>query len=109
MSIRPHHPEASDPFESPKTFTLRSPIKDEKGNEIAAEVTLREPCAGDIEQIEKDSIKDGATTALIRLISKQSKLSPTDIRRLGGRDFNDLTGYLGGFLESPKKGETSES
>lgn len=97
-------------LETPKTFTLRAPIKDEKGNEIANEVTLREPIASEIEQFEKDAAKDGGATALIRLMAKQSKLPPADIRKVGARDFNEMARYVTDFLESSaKKSETSES
>lgn len=90
-------------IESPKTFTLRTPIK--KGE--VTELTLQEPTAGDIEQMQKDAATGGDATALIKLIARQAKLSPTDIRELGARDFKAIEEYLGSFLSSGP--ESSES
>jgi phage FluMu protein gp41 len=92
-------------LESPKTFTLIVPIQ--AGDEKLTEVTLREPTVADIEQVARDEAKDGAVAALVRLIAKQAKLAPTDIRSMGARDFNQLSGYFKGFL-SPDEG-SSES
>lgn len=87
----------SKEFETPKTFTLIVPIK--VADAEVAEVTLREPTAGDIEKMQRDTEKGGAANALILLIAKQAKLAPTDVRNLGARDFNILQEYLGSFLE----------
>lgn len=83
-------------LETPKTFTLLSPITTSAGE--LSEITLREPTAGDIEQLQRDEAKDGAATALVKLIAKQAKLPPVDVRNIGARDFNKLQEYLGSFL-----------
>ena len=88
-------------LETPKTFPLIAPIY--AGEAEVLELTLREPTAGETEQLQKDSGKLGDAGALIQLIAKQTKLPPNDIRQLGARDFQRLQDYLGSFFTPPSQ------
>lgn len=99
-------------LESPKTFFLLTPFEGAEKDSVGTitEITLREPTAGDIAQIERDTAKEGATEAIVRLVARQTKLPPVDVRKIGARDFNRMSEYFGGFFApSEMKGETSES
>lgn len=85
-------------IETPKTFTLGTAITTGKDEREITEFTLREPTAGDVEQLQKDTDKDGAAGAVVKLIARQTKLPPTDVRALGARDFMKMQEYLLSFL-----------
>lgn len=92
-------------LETPKTFTLLTPVEGEGGP--ITEITLREPTAGDAEQMQKDVAKVGDAGAVIFLIARQTKLAPVDVRKLGARDFQILQEYIGSFFTLPS--ESSDS
>ena len=88
-------------LETPKTFALITPI-DVSGSQVT-ELTLREPTAGDTEQLQKDSQRLGEVGAIIQLIGKQTKLAPVDVRKIGARDLQILQDYLGSFFTLPSE------
>lgn len=94
-----------DAIETPKDFPLRKPLQ--VGDREITEITLREPTSGEIEQMDLDTRKGSEIGALNRLIAKQAKLAPVDIRNIGGRDFIRMQEYLLSFLGSTDKSSES--
>lgn len=88
-------------IETPKTFTLISPVK--AGEKEITEVELREPTAHELAKFDRDSRKDGLVTAAINMIAKQTRLPPVDVGNFGARDFDAMQEYIGSFLGQTSK------
>jgi hypothetical protein len=74
-------------------ITLRKPI--EFGGETYTELTLREPTAGEYEQV--DNVK-GPTATDIIMVSLVSGVPKQVIAKVGMRDLNKAAKYLGSFI-----------
>jgi Phage tail assembly chaperone proteins, E, or 41 or 14 len=82
--------------------TLRKPV--EFAGKIYDELRLREPTAGEMEEISKHS----GTAGTIFAIAQVSGTPIGAVRRIGVRDMNKAGDYLLGFLEDrPSTGKTS--
>lgn len=89
-----------------KTITLRKPIKLQ--DRTVTEITLREPTAGEIEQVEKRAARDGAQASNILLIQVCADITDGEARRLGARDFHEALMFVQGFFPAaPETGDKS--
>jgi len=85
----------ADPQDIPEELiiTLRKPV--EFGGQVYSELKLREPTAGEYEQV--DNVK-GATATDILMVSLVSGIPRQVVAKIGMRDVGEAARYLGRFI-----------
>lgn len=88
-----------------KVLTLRKPLVTAKGEVVA--LNLREPTAGELDKFTRAIAREGNVAGTLVLIALVSGVDKPFLEKLGARDFNAASAYLGDFIDaSPKTGET---
>jgi hypothetical protein len=87
-------------FEEEKVITLRKAV--ELGPLTYAEISLREPTAGELEKAAKAGSRVGETISLIAMVAK---IPRTAAERLSQRDLLEAADFFGTFYPS---GEPTE-
>lgn len=87
------------------TIALRKPLVTAKGE--VQSLALREPTAGELDKFTRAIARDGGVSATLLLINLITGIDKPFLEKLGARDFNAASEYLGAFMNaSPETGET---
>ena len=87
------------------SLTLRKPLATAAGE--VTSLQLREPTAGELDKFTRAIAAKGDIGATLLLIALVTGIDQPLLEKLGARDFQAASDYLGSFMgASPKTGET---